>query len=242
MKIPPFRFRRQPLLAAALLACLPGAVPGQSLLDDVKQGASNATKSVGEAAGAVGAAVGDAAGTATRAVTGAQQALRDEATPADTRAKLDAMAEQTLQQLFQEQPDSRALFDESAGYAVFDAREASFYVAAGYGRGVAVNRQSGQRTYMRMATGGASMGLGIGGFERQLVILFQDQAGFDTFIREGFDAGGGVTTMAGDDRGDLKLAYTDGRAVFLLTRKGWKISAKLTGSRYWPDQSLNGTD
>jgi lipid-binding SYLF domain-containing protein len=149
------------------------------------------------------------------------------------------MAAQTLEQLFRQQPESRSLFEESAGYAVFDAREASFYVAAGYGRGVAVNRENGMRTYMRMATGGASLGLGIGGFERQLVILFQDAASFEQFVHQGFDASGGVTAMAGTERDDLKVAYTDGRAVFMLTRKGWKVSAKLTGSRYWPDQALN---
>jgi hypothetical protein len=233
-------------LMASLAAYLPGMVAAQSILDSVKQGASSATKAVGgaagSAAGAVGGAVGNAASTATGTVTGSQQALRDEATPADTRAKLDAMVEQTLQQLFQEQPESRPLFDESAGYAVFDAREASFYVAAGYGRGVAVDRRTGARTYMKMATGGASLGIGIGGFERQLVILFQDQARFDQFVRRGFDASGGVATMAGAQRDDLQVAFTDGRAVFMLTRKGWKVSAKLTGSRYWPDQSLNGAN
>jgi lipid-binding SYLF domain-containing protein len=60
------------------------------------------------------------------------------------------MAEKTLSQLFAEQPASRELFDRSAGFAVFDTREASFYVVAGYGRGVAVDRRNDSRTYMKM--------------------------------------------------------------------------------------------
>jgi hypothetical protein len=230
-------------LVFLLILFIPGILFAQSMLDTIKERATGATEAVGQAAdsavGAVGGAVNNAADTAASTVTGTQQALRDEATPGETRAKLDAMAEQTLQQLFKEQPDSRSLFEQSAGFAVFDARQASFYVAAGYGRGVAVNRKSGARTYMKMATGGASLGLGIGGFERQLVILFQNQSSFEQFVRQGFDATGGVTAMAGAERDDLQVAFTDGRAVFMLTKKGWKISAKLTGSRYWPDQALN---
>jgi lipid-binding SYLF domain-containing protein len=233
---------RYRLLFLCLLA-LPFAVTAQSLLDSIKDGAANTTRAVGEAAGsaagAVGGAVNKAATSATDTVSGTTEALRDEATPAETRAKLDEMAEQTLQRLFADQPDTRALFDESVGYAVFDARQASFYVAAGYGRGVAVDRETGTHTYMKMATGGASLGLGIGGFERQLVILFQDQAGFEEFTRNGYDASGGITTMAGERRDDLKVKFTDGRAVFMLTKQGWKVSASVTGSRYWPDQGLN---
>lgn len=226
-----------------LIALLPSAGAAQSLLDTVKERAASTTRSVGQAAetaaGAVGGAVDKAAASATDTVSGTNEALRDEATPAETRAKIDAMADQALVRLFDEHPDARTLFDESVGYAVFDARQASFYLALGYGRGVAVNRETEAHTYMKMATGGASLGFGIGGFERQLVILFQDQGTFDQFARQGFDASGGVTTMAGDRRDDLKVAFTDGRAVFMLTKQGWKVSASLTGSRYWPDQALN---
>ena len=45
--------------------------------------------------------------------------------------------------------------------------------------------------------------------------------------------------MAGEHREDLKVKFTDGRAVFMLTKQGWKVSASVTGSRYWPDQALN---
>lgn len=228
---------------ALVLSITPALVQAQSLLDNVTQGASTATKAIGTTAGSAASAVGSAAGAAAESVTGTidrtNEGLRDEATPQETRAKLDAMAEQTLARLFEQQPESRALFDRSAGYAVFDAREASFYVAAGYGRGVAVNRETDARTYMRMATGGAGMGLGFGDFERQLVILFEDAVLLNQFVRNGYDASAGVSTLTGDKREEFAVKFTDGKAAFMLTRKGWKVSAKLTGSRYWPDESLN---
>jgi lipid-binding SYLF domain-containing protein len=131
------------------------------------------------------------------------------------------------------------LFDRSAGYAVFDKREASFYVVAGYGRGVAVNAQTDARVYMKMATTGAGLSFGLGGFASQLVILFQNSAAFDQFVAQGLDATAEAGTMTGEQKDQLALRFDEGKAVFVLTGKGWKIAAKLSGSRYWPDNELN---
>ena len=122
---------------------------------------------------------------------------------------------------------------------MFDKREASFYVVAGYGRGVAVNPGTGARVYMKMATTGAGLSFGLGGFASQLVILFEDGATLERFLAEGLDATAGVGAMAGDEKEQLGLRFDDGKAVFVLTGKGWKVAARLTGSRYWPDEALN---
>ncbi|MCG6861153.1 MAG: hypothetical protein LJE70_07755 [Chromatiaceae bacterium] len=234
---------RNQFFLALLLFLAPIAGSGQITIDGLKDRASKAAKAVGETAGNAVGTAGKAAEKATDAakatIDSTRKDLRDEATPEETRAKLDAMAETTLARLFAEQPASRELFDRSAGYAVFDRREASFYVVAGYGRGVAVNRQDDARTYMKMATAGAGMSFGIGGFDTQLVILFEDSDQFAQFVVEGLDASAQVGTMTGEKQDQLTLRYDEGKAVFVLTEKGWKIAAKLTGSRYWPDESLN---
>jgi hypothetical protein len=228
---------------ALLILAAPVAANAQVSLDRLKDRASSAAKTVGETAGNAVGTAGEVAGKATDAakdtVESTRKDLRDEATPEATRAKLDSMAEQTLSQLFSTHPSSRELFDQSAGYAVFDTREASFYVVAGYGRGVAVDRGNGARTYMKMATGGAGMSFGVGGFDSQLLILFEDRGSFAEFIEKGMDATAQVGTMTGEDQDQLALRFNEGKAVFVLTKKGWKIAAKLTGSRYWPDEELN---
>jgi hypothetical protein len=149
------------------------------------------------------------------------------------------MAEATLSRLFAEEPGSGALFDRSTGCAVFDKREAGFYVVAGYGRGVAVDARVGARVYMKMATTDAGLSFGLGGFASQLVILFEDGAMLERFLAEGLDATAGVEAMAGEEKEQLRLGFDEGKAVFVLTGKGWKVAAKLTGSRYWPDEALN---
>ena len=217
---------------ALFLVLAPTAASAESLFEGITEGAANAAK-----------AVGSAAGKATNAVTGSidstKKSMRDEATPEATRAKLDAMAKKTLARLFSEHPDSSALFDQSSGYAVFDAREASFFVVAGYGRGVAVNRKTNSRTYMKMATTGGGLSFGFGGWESQLVILFKSNADLEKFAKNGHDATAEAGAMAGDDKEQLTQHFNEGKAVYVLTKKGWKIGAKLTGSRYWPDDELN---
>ena len=131
------------------------------------------------------------------------------------------------------------MFDTSVGYAVFDTRQVSYVVAAGYGRGIAVDRATGKRTYMKMGTAGAGVSFGLGGFDTQFVILFETQGAFDEFITQGLDATAEAGTMVGEDQEQLALRFQQGRAVFVLTQKGWKVSARLSGTKYWADPQLN---
>lgn len=194
-------------LFALLFLIAAGSVNAQLSLDGMKERASKAGKAVGETTGsavrAVGAATGKATDAAKETVESTKKDLRDEATPEVTRAKLDAMAETTLARLFADRPDSRELFERSVGYALFDTREASFYVVAGYGRGVAVDRRDDSRIYMKMAKTGAGLSFGFGGFDSQLVILFQDDGKFAEFLSKGLDASAQVSTMAARRRMSL---------------------------------------
>jgi len=225
---------RNKLFYVLLLVLAPIAGNADFSVDGIKEGTKNAFDATGDA-------VGKASDAVTGTIDSTKKSLRDEATPEATRAKLDDMAKKTLERLFAEQPDSRKLFDESVGYAVFDAREASFYVVAGYGRGVAVERETDARVYMKMATTGAGLSFGLGGWESQLVILFKSEEKFKEFGHQGFDATAEAGTMVGDEKDQASHRFNEGQATFMLTKKGWKIGAKLTGSRYWPDDELNVT-
>jgi len=86
---------------------------------------------------------------------------------------------------------------------------------------------------------GAGLTFGLGGFDSQLVILFQDRVKFAAFLSQGLDASAQAGTMTGNKKDELALQFNEGRAVFVLTKEAWKIAAKLTGSRYWPDDELN---
>ncbi|MCF8002935.1 MAG: hypothetical protein K9L32_01790 [Chromatiaceae bacterium] len=124
-----------------------------TLLEKLKEGAAKTAEQIGTATSAAtdaaGKALDKAAESANQTVESTKYDLADAATPEETRAKLDALTEETLEQLFAKEPAAKKLFEESAGYAVFVSRQVEMLVAAGYGRGVALDRETDQRTYMK---------------------------------------------------------------------------------------------
>ncbi len=204
-------------------------VSAQTVFDKIKEGANKAGNVVGKSIESVGETIESTADLAA-----------DEGTPEQSRASRDAMAEKTLAQLFSKNEAANDLYNASAGYAVFDTRKVvTLGIAAGFGRGVAISKETDTRTYMNMGTGGVGLSLGIGGFESQVVILFEKAAEFEDFVANGYDATAEAGTMFGDDKADQKVRFVDGRSIFVLSKKGWKVSTSAAGTKYWPDKDLN---
>lgn len=203
------------LLLLTCLLALPLAVSAESVWDSVKKGVGDAVDTVGDAA----------------------KSVTEQETPEQSRAKIDAMEKETMDRLLAQNAGAKKLYAKSHGYAVFDTRKFSFLITTGYGAGVAVDKSSGKRTYMKMATGGANIGLG--GEFFQLVILFEDQASFRRFVDQGLEAGTSASAVAGDEGIGADVRFTDGKAVFQLTEAGLKLSADITGTKYWKDDDLN---
>jgi len=201
------------LLLAVIV--LPMSVHAEGVWGGIKKGVSDAADSVSDAA----------------------ESVTEKESPAETRSKIDSMANATLQRLLREQGGAKTLYDKSYGYAVFDTRKFSFMITSGFGAGVAVEKGSGQRTYMKMATGGVNVGLG--GEFFQLVILFENKDTFNTFVSEGFEAGSEAGVVAGTDAQDLGVRFDQGMAVYELTEMGMKLAVDFTGTRYWEDDDLN---
>jgi lipid-binding SYLF domain-containing protein len=147
------------------------------------------------------------------------------------RSEIDANAKQKLEQLFTAQPDSKELYNKAAGYAVFVATKAGFIVSGGSGTGVAVNKASGQRTYMRMGTGG--IGLGIGAQRYDLIALFENEAHLNKFVTGGWDSSATAEAAAGKEGAAVRSSFIDGVAFYQLTEKGLMAHADVTGTRFW---------
>ena len=92
---------------------------------------------------------------------------------------------------------------------------------------------------MNMGTAGVGMSLGIGGFETQIAILFKDAWDFSEFVTSGYDATAEAGSMFGEEKAELGIRFVDGRAIFVMTKQGWKVSATAAGTRYWVDENLN---
>ena len=212
-----------------IFIALSGNVSAQTVLDKIKDGANKTGSAIGNAASSVGDTINSTVDLAA-----------DKETPEQSRQTRDAVAKDTLAKLFSKNKTAKELFDASAGYAVFDTRKVvTLGVAAGFGRGVAVSKETNKRTYMNMGTGGVGLSLGIGGFESQVVILFEKTAGFNSFVTNGYDATAEGGSMFGDDKAEQQVRFVNGRSIFVLTKKGWKVSASAAGTKYWPDKDLN---
>ena len=216
-------------LLVLLIATLAFPVSAQSFMDKVKTGAGKVGDVAKKGVDAVGAAV-DSTG----------ELVSDEETPEATRAKLDKMADEVLIRLLAENSEAAGVYKISAGYAAFDMRRISIFpLSAGYGRGVAVSATDGARTYMQMGTGGVGAAFGIGGFESQFVIMFETPVDFERFVENGYDASAEAGKMEGVERTATEVKFTDGRSFFVLSKKGWRVNANASGTKYWKDDALN---
>ena len=153
------------------------------------------------------------------------------------KAGIDAASQAALDELIAANPDARGLYDKAAGYATFTAVKAGFFVTGGRGTGVAVNKGSGQRKYMRMATGG--IGIGIGGQRYSLIVLFEDEAHLGRFIEGGWDGSASAEAAAGSDGITVGSSFVGGLAIFQLTDRGLMAQADVSGTRFWVIDDLN---
>ena len=155
----------------------------------------------------------------------------------ERRAKVDAVAEDTLERLFAESPGAKKLFKKAHGYAVFSNLKFALGVSGGGGSGVAVASGSGDRTYMKMGTAG--VGLGIGGRRYQVVFLFENEKVFDKFVDKGWQADTSASATAGKAGAEVASNFTDGLAVYQFSAKGLMAQAEIAGTKYWKSEKLN---
>jgi lipid-binding SYLF domain-containing protein len=158
-------------------------------------------------------------------------AAQDDTRVGERRQEIDRAAQAALDDLFAAQANTRELYDRAVGYAVFTATKAGFIVSGGGGTGVAVNKASGQRTYMRMGTGG--IGLGIGAQRYNVYVLFENEAALGKFVAGGWDSSATAEAAAGKEGVAVRSSFIDGIAFFQLTDKGLMAHADVTGTRFW---------
>ena len=162
-------------------------------------------------------------------------------TASQQRASIQKMRSETLNKLYALQPEARSDIQHAKGYAVF-ANNSSKILLFGFGSGYGVvrNKATGKDTYMKMAQGGAGLGMGIK--QQRTVLVFHDKAALETFIRQGYMVGADANAAAKyDDKGIAPIAAsTSGVAsdtaslpskvnVYDLTEKGLAAQAMING-------------
>lgn len=153
------------------------------------------------------------------------------------RTEIDKVAQQALDDVLAKSDNAKALFAKAHGWAVFDNMRITFIFTGGGGKGVAVDKTDGKRTYMKMGTGG--LALGIGAQKYQVVLLFETPQVFNSFIEKGWKAETGATAAAGTAGAGAGTTFINGIAVYQITEAGLMASADISGTKYMLDKDLN---
>ncbi len=153
------------------------------------------------------------------------------------RDKIDAMAAEVLSDLFDRRPKSRELYSKAYGYAVFDNLKLSLMFAGGRGGGVAVEKDSGKRTYMKMNTFGLNIGLGVQ--KMDVVFLFQNKKTFDRFVNKGWEVDASANAAIAKSGTNVDANFVNGMAVYQFTDKGLMLQADISGTKYRKNKKLN---
>ncbi len=169
-------------------------------------------------------------------------AQAEPSTPAEQRAAIQKMKDETLAKLYKEQPNTQAEVQSALGYAVFSSGElALLWVGGGYGHGVAHENATGADTYMQMAKAG--LGIGVGAKNHNTVFIFNDAKSFEDFKNTGLDLTGSADAAAKvGEKGDQVGGAADvlpGVRIYQITDTGVIAQAMVQGTKYWQDDTLN---
>lgn len=164
-------------------------------------------------------------------------------TAGEQRAHIKKVNTEILSTVYKAQPEARALVDSAAGYGTFSNIETkTMFLGSGNGYGLAVDRATGKRTFMKLRK--IQIGLGVGIQEFQLLVIFKDPAKFKEFVAGGWQFGGGADAALEHREEDgaqagVQLSAKMDPVVIQLTEAGVSIGATVDGIKYSQNDELN---
>jgi len=159
--------------------------------------------------------------------------LKDES----KRMKIQETCQKTMDKVAADNPAAKELYDKAYGWAAFDNTKVAFGVSGGGGNGLAVNKKTGEKTFMKMGTVGIGLGLGVQSY--QVLFLFQDEQTFTNFVEKGWQADASAQAAAGKHAVSGQTGFVNGMAIYQMTDKGLIASADVAGTKYWKNDKLN---
>jgi len=161
---------------------------------------------------------------------------------AQQQADVRKVSQDILSELYRLQPSAQGAVERAAGYAVFSTAGLKiFFAGGGMGTGMAVNNQTKQVVFMKMAE--VQAGLGVGFSKLKQVWVFETQTAFNNFVNSGWEFGGQATlnAQAGGQGGGYAGAIPVSPGVWIYQLAGDGLAASMTvkGSKYYKADDLN---
>ncbi len=159
----------------------------------------------------------------------------------EQQADVRIMRDQVLADLYRRDASLREKINRAEGYAVFSNVGVNLiFASVAGGKGIVVDRR-GKETFMKMASGGFGLGLGVKDF--RAVFVFKTKQKLAQFIETGWDFGAQADAAAqsGEKGGAAAGAVTvlPDVDVYQITKNGVALQATLQGTKYWRDADLS---
>lgn len=155
--------------------------------------------------------------------------------------KILEMREEVLAALYEQSPRYKRTIQNAEGYAVFSNIGVNLIFASFAGGMGIVEDEDGKRTYMKMASAGLGLGLGVKDFRG--IFIFHDEKKMKFFIEKGWDFSAQADAAAkSDEKGGQYAAaanIVEGVEIIQITENGLALQATLQGTKYWRDKDLN---
>ncbi len=160
----------------------------------------------------------------------------------DKRQTVLQMRSETLAKLYQLEPYAKTRIGKAEGYAVFSNVGVNLILlSAASGYGVVEDKGTGKRTYMKMASGGLGIGLGVKDFRG--IFVFTSRDALEQFVNSGWDASAQADAAAkAGDKGAAWAGAVDvapGVKLYQITEHGLALQATIQGTKYWKADDLN---
>ena len=146
----------------------------------------------------------------------------------EKRQAAHEMKNEALAELYKLEPHARGQISQAVGYAVFsNVGVYLILLSAGNGYGVVEDNETGAEHYMKMASGGLGIGLGVKDFRG--VFVFTTRDALDQFVESGWDASAQADAAAkSEDKGDAWAGAVDiapGIKLYQITKNGLALQA-----------------
>jgi len=192
-------------------------------------------------------------------------ALFDEkGTPEEQRAEILTEKDRIVKKVAETNPEVLEKIESAEGYATFNALNINLLlVATARGKGVVVDNQSGDVTFMSVTSIGGGLGAGLK--DMRALMIFNDRSTMNQFVSSGWqfgasadaslksgDKGGtigeGIAVSADEDGGtDTALGAGSSEAlaanasieIYRITEAGIALQATIAGTKYNQIDELN---
>ena len=114
---------------------------------------------------------------------------------AQKRSTVQKQSEEMLSELYRSKPELKETLRKAAGYATFKCTDMHLLMlASANGYGLLVNNQNEKVTYMRVASLGGGVGVGVK--DVRVIFIFHDEKIMKQFVEQGWQFGGRADAAA----------------------------------------------